>query len=64
MKRTDVLWTFHQDAVMAEIAKILNLTELNVKYHIDQIFSKLDVRSRVNAVAKAHELGLVRPPRA
>ena len=25
VKRTDVLWTFHQDAVMAEIAKILKV---------------------------------------
>lgn len=62
-RQTDILYWLHEGKTNWEIAKILNLTELNVKYHIDQIFIKLDVRSRVHAVAKAHELGLLRPPR-
>lgn len=62
-RQSEILYWMHEGKTNWEIAKILNLTELNVKYHIDQIFSKLDVRSRVNAVAKAHELGLVKPPR-
>lgn len=39
-----------------EIAKILELSELNVKYHIDQIFQKLAVRSRAHAAAKWRDL--------
>lgn len=62
-RQSEILYWMHEGKTNWEIAKILNLTELNVKYHIDQIFSKLDVRSRVNAVAKAHELGLLKPPR-
>jgi len=49
----------HEGKTNWEIATILELTEVNVKYHIDQIFAKLDVRSRVHAVAKAYELGLL-----
>lgn len=63
-RQSEILYWMHEGKTNWEIAKILNLTELNVKYHVDQIFSKLDVRSRVNAVAKAHELGLVKPPRS
>lgn len=39
-----------------EIARILDLSELNVKYHIDQIFQKLEVRSRAHAAAKWRDL--------
>lgn len=63
-RQSEILYWMHEGKTNWEIAKILDLTELNVKYHIDQIFSKLDVRSRVNAVAKAHELGLLKPPRS
>ncbi|MBI1891811.1 MAG: hypothetical protein HYS18_14275 [Burkholderiales bacterium] len=63
-RQQDILYWLHEGKTNWEIAKILNLSELNVKYHIDQIFVKLDVRSRVHAVAKAHELNLIRPPRA
>ena len=62
-RQQDILYWLHEGKTNWEIAKILSLSELNVKYHIDQIFSKLDVRSRVHAVAKAHELNLIRPPR-
>ncbi|CAN5381114.1 hypothetical protein BH11PSE11_BH11PSE11_26590 [soil metagenome] len=42
-----------------EIARIINTTEANVKYHIDQIFHKLGVFTRVQAVAMAKDLGLL-----
>lgn len=42
-----------------EIAHILEMTEKNVKYHIEQIFAKLQVRNRTQAVAKALLLGLL-----
>lgn len=42
-----------------EIAQILEMTEKNVKYHIEQIFAKLNVRNRTQAVAKAFLLGIL-----
>jgi len=42
-----------------EIAQILDMTEKNVKYHIEQIFAKLQVRNRTQAVTKAMLLGLL-----
>lgn len=42
-----------------EISQILEITEKNVKYHVEQIFAKLEVRNRTQAVAKALLLGLL-----
>lgn len=41
-----------------EIAKILNISERTVRFHVESIFSKLDVTSRSHAVATAMEHGL------
>lgn len=41
-----------------EIAKILGVTERTIRFHIESIFSKLDVTSRSQAVATALEHGL------
>ncbi|MFZ6777636.1 response regulator transcription factor [Undibacterium sp. Ji83W] len=60
-RQREILHWLHEGKTNWEIATILKLTEVNVKYHIDQIFAKLDVRSRVHAVAKAYELGLLLP---
>lgn len=60
-RQREILHWIHEGKTNWEIATILDLSEVNVKYHIDQIFSKLDVRNRVNAVAKAYELGLLLP---
>ncbi|RME69338.1 MAG: DNA-binding response regulator, partial [Chloroflexi bacterium] len=42
-----------------ELAGRLSLTVGTVKWHLNNIYSKLAVRSRTQAVAKARELGLV-----
>ena len=39
-----------------EVAMILGMTESNVKYHLRQIFRRLDVTNRAQAVARAAEL--------
>jgi DNA-binding NarL/FixJ family response regulator len=44
-----------------EIAKELFLSEATVKTHVTRIFTKLDLRDRVQAVVLAYESGLVQP---
>ncbi len=44
-----------------EIASSLFLSGATVKTHVNRIFSKLDLRDRVQAVVLAYETGLVRP---
>ena len=41
-----------------EIAKIMSVTERTIRFHVESIFSKLDVTSRSHAVATAIEHGL------
>jgi LuxR family transcriptional regulator, maltose regulon positive regulatory protein len=41
-----------------EIGRALDMTEHTVKYHLKNIFSKLKVERRGQAIARAHELGL------
>jgi LuxR family transcriptional regulator, quorum-sensing system regulator CviR len=41
-----------------EIAKIIGVTERTIRFHVESIFSKLDVTSRSHAVATAIEHGL------
>jgi DNA-binding NarL/FixJ family response regulator len=45
----------------SEIAAELFLSPATVKTHVNRIFSKLDLRDRVQAVVFAYEVGLVRP---
>jgi transcriptional regulator EpsA len=56
VRQREILHWLHEGKTNWEIAKILELSELNVKYHIDQIFLKLEVRSRAQAVAKGRDL--------
>jgi DNA-binding NarL/FixJ family response regulator len=44
-----------------EVASALVLTEATVKTHVTHIFTKLDLRDRVQAVVLAYESGLVQP---
>jgi LuxR family maltose regulon positive regulatory protein len=45
-----------------EIADRLNISTVTVKRHVANIFQKLDVHARRQAVAKAQGLGLIRTP--
>lgn len=43
-----------------EISRILGISERTIRFHVESIFSKLDVSSRTQAVAYAMEHGLVK----
>lgn len=58
-RQKEILRWINEGKTNWEIAKILDMTEKNVKYHIEQIFSKLNVTSRNKAVAKAMLLGII-----
>jgi DNA-binding NarL/FixJ family response regulator len=45
----------------AALAQELGLSEATIKTHVTRLLSKLDVRSRVQAVVLAYESGFVRP---
>lgn len=59
-RQREILHWMHEGKTNWEIAQILSLSELNVKYHINQIFLKLEVRSRAQAVAKGRDLAACR----
>ena len=42
-----------------EIARRLGLTETTIKWYMQQIFAKLDVRRRINAVHRARQFGML-----
>lgn len=47
-----------------EIAQVLFLSVATVKWHITQIYNKLGVRNRVQAIVRARELDLIARPNA
>lgn len=46
-----------------DIAQELAVSQRTVEYHISSILQKLEVKSRVGAVAKGYELGILEPRR-
>lgn len=58
-REREVLMLIESGAKNSEIAKTLFITESTAKSHILNIFSKLGVRNRVQAVIKAKEIGII-----
>ena len=56
-RQKQILHWINEGKTNWEIAHILGMTEKNVKYHIEQIFAKLGVRTRAQAAAKAMLMG-------
>jgi LuxR family maltose regulon positive regulatory protein len=54
----EVLEELIQGRSNKEIARALDMTEHTVKFHLKNIFAKLKVERRTQAIAKARELGL------
>lgn len=44
-----------------EIGKILSISEHGAEFHLRNVFKKLETHSRVVAVVKAMQLGLIQP---
>ncbi|MFP4564226.1 MAG: response regulator transcription factor, partial [Spirochaetia bacterium] len=61
-RELEVLEIIAQGLSNQEIAERLYLSLYTVKAHIRNIFGKLDVTSRTQAVARARELGLLKSP--
>lgn len=60
-RETEVLTLVSEGFGNAQIAARLFISEGTVKRHLTNIYIKLDVQSRVNAINRAKELGLLRP---
>ena len=55
----EVLWLEDIGLSNPEIAARLNRSEETVKKHITNMYSKLGVKTRAEALARGHELGLL-----
>jgi DNA-binding NarL/FixJ family response regulator len=60
-RELEVLTLIARGRSNGEIARELFLSGATVKTHVNRVFSKLDIRDRVQAVVLAYESGLVRP---
>lgn len=59
LKEREVLTLLSRSLSNREIARAMDISEQTVKWHIKNLFNKLDAGSRKHVVARAHMLGLV-----
>lgn len=58
-RETQVLKEIANGLTNKEVARVLNMKEATVKFHLKKLFSKLNVTRRTQAAGKARDLGLV-----
>ena len=58
-RELDVLRLLAEGLTTPEIANRLYISAGTAKWHTINVYRKLDVHSRVQAVTRAHELGLI-----
>jgi DNA-binding NarL/FixJ family response regulator len=58
-RQNDVLQLLGQGASTEDIASMLHLSKETVRNHVRNILRELRAHSRLEAVARAHELGLL-----
>src|SRR6185503_7208171 len=61
-RERDILALLAQDHTAPEIAHSLTLAVSSVKWYIQQVYGKLGVNSKRQAITRARELGLVEAP--
>jgi predicted ATPase/DNA-binding CsgD family transcriptional regulator len=59
VRQQDILKLVAQGYSSKKIAKVFGLSEPTVKYHLKEVFDKLGVNSRAEAVTQAHQRGLL-----
>ena len=59
IKEREILGLLAQNLANKEIALALDLSEQTVKWHLKNLFQKLDGANRKHAVARARMLGLI-----
>jgi DNA-binding CsgD family transcriptional regulator len=60
-REAEIMEWWAEGKAAEDIAMILGCTKSNVKWHIDHVYKKLDVNTRIQAVAKAIRLGYIFP---
>ena len=60
-REVEVLGLLAKGSTNAEIANALFISEATVKTHVSNLFTKLDLHDRAQAVVCAYESGLIRP---
>lgn len=60
-RETEILVALARGGSNRDLAELLYLSEATVKSHVSTLLAKLGVRSRVQAVILAYEMGVVRP---
>lgn len=60
-RQAEILTLIREGKTNAEIAKVLECSQWTVKNHIQNILRRLDSHSRAHALARAMQLGILRP---